>query len=133
MVLVNEQSILENANAKEQVPSAPDQMRGEDVSGQEARDRPGDEDGLTSQERPAHPKPNPDNAAVGAASDAESEQSLLADGDYNLTEVNPPGGVAPCPLRLEEPSTNPDWVSWLRAVRVKKRPTFYSSTDIYEH
>ena len=108
-------------------------MGGEDVSGQEGRDQPGDEDELTSQEKPAHPEPDPDDAAVGAASDAESEQGSLADGDHNLTGVNPPGGVAPRPLRHEEPSTNPDWVSRLRAARVKKRPTFYSDNDIYEH
>ena len=65
---------------------------GEDVSGQEVRDQPGDEDELTGQEEPAHPEPDPDDAST--ASDAESEQSSLADGDHNLTGVNPPGGVA---------------------------------------
>ena len=115
------------------MPPAQDEMGGEVVSGQEGRDQPVDENELTGQEEPAHPEPDPDDAAVGAASDAESEQSSLADGDHNLTGVNPPGGVAPRPLRHEEPSTNPGWVGRLRAARVKKRPTFYSDNDIYEH
>ena len=88
---------------------------------------------LTDQADPPRNDPDPDDAAVGAASDTESEQSSETDGDHVLTGVNPPGGVAPQPLRHEEPSTNPDWVGLLRAAGVKKRPTFYSSTEIYEH
>ena len=133
VVPVNEQSINETANAKDQVPSAQDKTGGEDVSGQETRDQPEEEDELTGPDDPDHPEPDPDDAAVGAASDTESEQSATADGDHNLTGVNPPGGVAPRPLRHEEPSTNPGWVGRLRAARVKKRPTFYSDNDIYEH
>ena len=94
---------------------------GEDVSGQQVRDQPGDEEEeLTDQAESTCPDTDldPDDATVCAASDNESEQSLAADGDHNLTGVNPPGGVAPRPLRHEEPSTNPDWVGRLRAARV---------------
>ena len=64
------------------------------------RDQPGDdEEELTSQVEPTRPEPDPDDAAVGAASDAKSEQNSLADGDHSLTGVNPPGRVAPRPLR----------------------------------
>ena len=84
VVPVDEQSINENANAKEQVPSAQDQMGGEDVSGQEVRDQSGNEDELTSQEKPAHPEADPDDAAVGAASDTKSEQDSLADSDHYM-------------------------------------------------
>ena len=115
------------------MPFAQDNGGGEDVSGQQVRDQPGDEEEeeLTGQVEPTCP--DRDDVTVGAASDTESEQSSAPDGDHSLTGVNPPGGVAPRPLRHEEPSTNPDWVGRLRAARVKKRPTFYSSTDIYEH
>ena len=81
---MNEQSINENANTLEQVPpaqdnfeqvpSAQDQMGGKDVSGQQVRDQSGDEEEeLTGQVEPTRPEPDPDDAAVGAASDAESE------------------------------------------------------------
>ena len=60
---------------------------------------------LTDQADPPRNDPNPDDAALGAASDTESEQSSETDGDHVLTRVNPPGGVAPQPLRHEEPST----------------------------
>ena len=144
VVPTDEQSINENTETLEQVPSAQnnsepvpfalDQMGGEDVSGQQVRDQPEDEEEeLTDHAEPTHPDQDPDDAAVGTAGGTESEQSSLADGDHSLTGVNPPGGVAPRPLRHEEPSTNPDWVGRLRAARVKKRPMFYSSTDIYEH
>ena len=46
---------------------------GEDVTGLEVRDQPEDVEELTGQEEPARPEPEPepDDAAVGAASDAE--------------------------------------------------------------
>ena len=141
IVPVDEQSIIEDMNTSEQVPfaqnnskevpSAQDKGEGEDVSGEQVRDQPGDEEGeLTDQAEPSRPDPDPDpepdpeDTTVGAASDTESEQSQAADSDHSLMGVNPPGGVAPHPLRHEELSTNPDWVGRLRAARVKNRPTF---------
>ena len=79
-------------NNSEQVPLAQDQLGGKDVSCQQVRDQPGDEEEeLTDQAEPTCPDtdPDPDDAAVGAASDIESEQSPVADGDHNLTGVNP--------------------------------------------
>ena len=126
IVPVGEQSINEDTNqlvpsaqnGSEQVPFAQDKIGGEDVSGQQGRDQPGDEvEELTDQAEAIRPdaNPDPDDAAVGAAGDTESEQSLAADGDHNLTGVNPPSGVAPRHLRHKELSTNPDWVGRLRA------------------
>ena len=96
VIPVDEQSIIEDANNSEQVPSAQndseqvpfaqnsseqvpfaqDQMGGEDVSGQQVQDQPEDkEEELTDQTELTRPDPDPDldDATVGAAGDTESE------------------------------------------------------------
>ena len=96
VIPVDEQSIIEDTNNSEQVPSAQndseqvpfaqnsseqvpfaqDQMGGEDVSGQQVQDQPEDkEEELTDQTELTRPDPDPDldDATVGAAGDTESE------------------------------------------------------------
>ena len=98
MVPVDEQTINEDMNTSEQVPFAQNNSEqvpfaqknggGQDVSGQQVQDQPGDVvEELTNQEELTcpDPDPDPDDTPVVAASDTETEQSSAADGDHNLT------------------------------------------------